>query len=474
MSCHSNALLEPEVPGYLVIDGDTVKPRVEKDISLLMAKTQFIKTLVVVGDTTIFYPATRLASPPHTFPDLTPFKEDENKDLPFQYVAYGSSMTAGFRDGGYFNDGMSTSYPLMIARQMGLKDFEVPAFSNENVNGVGRLVQTTFNPTGGPAPKFKIVNNNLGITRISESDLVLEKHRDATKVGNWAVANSERWQLLRVFKDGGEDLFADRIGEKGYSGSIGNLKPDLVTLESGYTDLVKMVNGETLAGTFGAVIPWGPIGNNEHRLAYASVNASTEGRNYMLCIANLPDPMDTPLFHVVTAKDVYNSLLIGRDIIFRSDVNLGDYVFLMNSRLDSLMSPRVNLALKADIINRFLQSRTGLGGPINLKDYYSEFTSGSVYNNLRYKNHELELLSKEYKFPVIDLYTMFKEIREGKFVTDDGVFVEFKYPGGNFYSNDGFYPTAFGQAVIANEFIKALNNHYKTKIPLIHTKEYLQ
>lgn len=93
---------------------------------------------------------------------------------------------------------------------------------------------------------------------------------------------------------------------------------------------------------------------------------------------------------------------------------------------------------------------------------------------MRYKNIELDILSERYNFPVVDLHGLFKKIREGRFITDDGAQVEFKYPGGNFYSNDGFYPTAFGQAVIANEFIKALNKHYGMKIPLIHTREYLK
>lgn len=470
MSCNSDALLEPGFPDYLVVDGDTVRQRVEKDIPLLRAKTQFIKTLTIVGDTTTFIPPTRLGAPPQVLPDLKEFQRPENKGKPFQYYAYGSSLTAGFRDGGYFNYGMETSYPALIARQMGLTDFKVPTFSNQNLNGIGRLVPTNFNPTGGPAPKFKLVNNNLGISSKTETGFEMEKYREVSQLKNWAVANSERWQLLRLFKDGGENIFADRFGDKEYSAYIEKNPADLVTLESGYTDLVKLVNGETLAGSFDAIIPWGAVGNNEQRLAWGSVNSVTGERRNLLCMANIPDPMDTPLFHVVTAREVYNSLLVGRDLIFHSNTDLDNSVFLMNSTLDSLLSPRVSLVLKEDIV---VNKQRKLGGPVDVKKYYSEFVSNSVYNNMRYKNIELSILSERYNFPVVDLHDLFKKIREGKFITDDGVSVEFKYPGGNFYSHDGFYPTAFGQAVIANEFIKALNKHYGTRIPLINTREYL-
>jgi hypothetical protein len=58
-------------------------------------------------------------------------------------------------------------------------------------------------------------------------------------------------------------------------------------------------------------------------------------------------------------------------------------------------------------------------------------------------------------------------------VTDDGILVENKMDG-NFFSVDGITPTAFGQAIIANEFIKAINKHYQMDIPLIKTSDYLE
>ncbi|MBX2952846.1 MAG: hypothetical protein KF870_10090 [Leadbetterella sp.] len=477
MSCHRDGLLEPEVPGYFLVDRDTVKIRVAKDISGIRTQTRFIKSLVVVGDTTAVFSNTGLAALPPTFPDLRPFQRQENKNLPFQYVAYGSSLTAGFRDGGYFNDGMATSYPMLIARQMGLKDFGAPTFSSESANGVGRVVPTTFNPTGGPAPKFKMVNNNLGITGVSGKDLVLEKHKNASKISNWAVTNSERWEFLHAFEN--ERAFSDRFGQKGWSQSYADKynpdsRPDLITLESGYTDLIKMISGETLRGSFEAVIMGGPdVGNKESALGFGSINSKTRERNYLLCIANLPDPLDTPLFHRVTGEEVYKNMVTGRDIVFRRGTDPKDCVFLMNSALDSLLSADVHFVFKEEIIRQYSGNRMKLGGPVNLKEYYREM-GGGVYDHLRRYNSSLDLYSKTYNFPVVDLHSMFKAIREGRFITDDGVLVEFRYPNGNFYSHDGFYPTAFGQAVIANEFIKVLNRHYGMKIPLIHTREYLK
>ena len=75
--------------------------------------------------------------------------------------------------------------------------------------------------------------------------------------------------------------------------------------------------------------------------------------------------------------------------------------------------------------------------------------------------------------PLVVINSLYTKILAGGYVTDDGVKVDASYPKGNFFSSDGIYPTAFGQAVIANEVIKTINNFYKTNIPLINTKEFL-
>ena len=87
------------------------------------------------------------------------------------------------------------------------------------------------------------------------------------------------------------------------------------------------------------------------------------------------------------------------------------------------------------------------------------------YNSIIKKNCE------KYGFTLVDLNSLYKKILAGKY-SEDGVLIDPSYPNGNFFSSDGFYPTALGQAVIANEFIRSINATYKTDIPLIKISEY--
>ena len=64
-------------------------------------------------------------------------------------------------------------------------------------------------------------------------------------------------------------------------------------------------------------------------------------------------------------------------------------------------------------------------------------------------------------------------MQASEYTTDDGVKVDPSWPNGNFFSTDGINPSAFGQSIIANEAIKALNKQYGMDIPLISTREYL-
>lgn len=77
--------------------------------------------------------------------------------------------------------------------------------------------------------------------------------------------------------------------------------------------------------------------------------------------------------------------------------------------------------------------------------------------------------AQRYNIPVFDLKALYKKILAGEYVTDDGVQIDPSFPAGNFFSADGLTPSALGQAVVANEEIKVINEAYRTRIPLVQT-----
>ena len=82
-------------------------------------------------------------------------------------------------------------------------------------------------------------------------------------------------------------------------------------------------------------------------------------------------------------------------------------------------------------------------------------------------------IAKSKGLAIVDLEKIYSQIHTNTYMSADGFKIDGS-PKGNFFSSDGIYPTAIGQAVIANEVIKSINATYKSSIPLINLKDYSQ
>ena len=81
--------------------------------------------------------------------------------------------------------------------------------------------------------------------------------------------------------------------------------------------------------------------------------------------------------------------------------------------------------------------------------------------------------AQKYNLALVDLNVLYHSIQQGAYRTDDGLQLDGS-PKGNFFSSDGINPTGVGQAVIANEVIRAINTTYQARIPLINVRNFVQ
>ncbi len=90
----------------------------------------------------------------------------------------------------------------------------------------------------------------------------------------------------------------------------------------------------------------------------------------------------------------------------------------------------------------------------------------------RYNDLFIKKFAKDYNHPLVDFYAVYKKVLAGQYISEDGFKIDPSFPNGNFFSADGLYPSAIGQAVLANEVIKVFNTSYGSQIPLIKIKDY--
>ena len=74
--------------------------------------------------------------------------------------------------------------------------------------------------------------------------------------------------------------------------------------------------------------------------------------------------------------------------------------------------------------------------------------------------------ANQYDLAFVDMNAWFKNLQAG--IKWDGVDFNAEFVSGGFFSLDGFHPNQKGYALIANEFIKAINQKYNAVIPTVN------
>lgn len=376
-----------------------------------------------------------------------------------KYIAVGSSLSAGVRDGGVYAEAQKTSFPALLAQQMGIKEFKQPLLDD---NGTGK--------------KTASIDKN-GILKFTETPATYNDKKKETKlpkvvgeVDNLAVPYQKVLDLYEPSSD--NNPFIDKrsfkhlerllpTGKESYLSNVNKLKNvDFFTYELGFYDYIQYVN----SGGFGTSILYMGARENYAEIELLNILASKKAKGV---IANVPDVLDFPIYRYNTLENIKKSNSTNEIFISylaKSAVRLANNqdIFLptenVSNLLNSVISQNIGLSIETPLFDSDVLS-------------IDEIETISVNG---YNNAIIEQLSQKYQLPIVDLYTLYKNILKGNYLTDDGVLIDPSYPNGNFFSSDGITPTALGQSVIANEFIKVINSSFSAKIPLIQTKKFIE
>lgn len=382
--------------------------------------------------------------------DLGAIKKNES---PIKYIAVGSSLSSGVRDGGIFQAAQQSAFPNLIAQQIGISNFKLPLLS---VNGTGtkkaELSKTkVLTITQDQKADYDDINlpkvtediDNLAIPYLKVMDLNLKE--DALGVWNSSMDKKGYYHLNRYF-DGQKISYLTLIDR-----SIKNL--DLFTLEIGFYDFLSYYSN----GGYGQKINF-LIQDRENYYPENILINSLLKKGAKGAICNVPNLLNFPFFKIYQYQDIVNK--VGKGVfIQRFDkhdlrlINSND-IFLPSENLNALLSG---------------QSKKGLLAEDPLLDEevlgFEEIVGVANYNQT------IELFAKSNNLALVDLAGLYNKIIAGNYITEDGLKIDPSYPNGNFFSNDGIHPTAIGQAIIANEFIKAINSTFNARIPIIEIRK---
>ena len=386
-----------------------------------------------------------------------------------RYIALGNSLTAGYADGGLFLAGQLNSYPSMIAQQMKLAaggDFYQPLFADAESNGSGYLKYGGLSSTGSPIltpvatklavrgtatisgisvtlyNKYSGNNNNYGVPGIKLQHILFAPYGNLNGYFERllpGVAGTNTTTYLDYATASPFSFFTNWLGNNdvlgyGTSGGVG----DVLTPKADFSTLYQtLINKLTEKGAKGAV-------------------------------ATIPDVTAIPFLTTVKISD----LLAGVKKVNPAVTDI--YIQTAAGARAATSEDLVNLTFPTSMLGVPNGSSIPYGlhplNPIESKYILDKTEIALAQEYILSYNSAIKSVAEAKGLAVFDAYTFFNNGKNG-FIYD-GVTLNASYISGKVFSLDGVHLTPMGYAVIADEFIKVINQKYGSTLTPVRLGNY--
>ena len=405
-----------------------------------------------------------------------------NKNIDFsRFVALGDSLTAGYKDGALFYEGQIHSYPNLMAEQFRSK-FQQPLM-NRNSVGVGffgnsRLVlkneinnapsKLSYLSPQGDTEAFEKNNylqegpfNNLGVPGAKAITLIAPGYGDKTKgKGNY-------------------NPFFSRIASEATTTSVlldaMKIDPTFFSLFIGNNDVMTYALS---GGTIDAITPIeGPLGIGfKESINFIITTLTLNGAKGV--ISNLPCISSIPFFNTIhynhllldnASAELLNSKYHSTEIKFQA----GHNSFLIEdvTKVNGIRQIEKGEFILLDILldeNKYNYLKALI--PIPKKYYLSKKEIEHVQTNLTAYNTIIKNIALKKNIGLVDTDNLLKTIKTDRVYNENSLSI--KYKTGGIFSLDGLHINQLGQALLANEFIKATNHTYCAHIHKVNITKF--
>ncbi|WP_158994948.1 SGNH/GDSL hydrolase family protein [Mucilaginibacter sp. L196] len=395
-----------------------------------------------------------------------------------RFIAVGNSLTAGYSNGGLYLDGQLNSYPSIMAKQMaqvGGGAFNQPLFTSAQANGSGYLTLAGFTKTGSP------------IIDTVTTDLAIRSEYNAPGFGPVILYTKYTGDIENYGVPGIKLLNITFPQYGNYNGYFERLLPgdgSTTTLNTDYLDFVT-------AKPFTFFTDW--LGNNDAlsyattggagdvltdkttfaQLYEASLQALTAGGAKGV-VATIPDVTSIPYFNTVTVAAINAQVAaLGAKLYITALVSGTTYAprLATNSDLIVLTFPTSMLGTLVSTPYGPLPYGLTPYTPVDNKYVLDANEVALTRDYVQSYNNTIKTQAAARGLAVFDAYTYLNNVQLNG-LEIDGISLSSAYITGGLFSLDGVHLTPRGYAIIANEFIKAINTTYSANVPLANVASY--
>lgn len=396
--------------------------------------------------------------------DHKPERKEEQK-LFTKYIAIGNSLSAGFANKGLYRAGQQVAYPNLMAQQMekvGGGQFNSPLFPEDKANGSGYMQLKSI--TDG-VPAFEEVNTDLAYRSFDPP--LLEKYTDS--IHNLGVPG------MRM-----DMAFYPGMGSAEGNMYFERLLPESSTMKTTYFDYSTSQNHTFFSFSLGNNDVLGYAANgavtDDQTTALTSIEVFEAGLNNYIqaltatgqkgVIATIPDVTATPYFSTVTKDMLLANLNKAAETAFE--------VLYIETKDEVRPATSDDLFVLEMATNGLLGSG-GYGiipdNPIEDKYILDKEEVAEVSERTVAFNAIIRDLAREKGLALADVHQFLNSVKTG--ISVEGIAVNAEYITGKAFSLDGIHLTPAGNALMANLFLQAINDQYKTEIPLVSVKQFL-
>lgn len=416
-----------------------------------------------------------------------------------RYVSFGDSYSAAFLDGALSIEGQTTAYPKLLAQalqKVGGGEFLIPFMRSDTganwlppdtalieaflrtysrlhfvrelgCDGTPRIfarqrfpkgealfdIQGTASPlyVGGPA------YNNLAVPGIKTSQLFTEGlGRLSINLDNF---NPYYWR------------FSSNQPILSIAGEADLNPPTFYTIWVGINDVLPFA----LAGGNHTGFKWAAISElSAFADALSNFVVFVNSLGAQGAIATVPDITAMPFFSTYNPSglhlDADEASALNQQYVAYSSISFheGWNAYVISDPDPGVVvrqvKPGEKLLLSIDP-DSLLCGGLGSAIPIGEEFVLDSLELPQLQQAILFYNETIKTVAADNGLALVDLNSFFDLFSPGH--VEEGLTYSAEWLFGNFFSTDGVHPTPRGQALIANEFIRVLNDAFAARIPLV-------
>ncbi len=400
-----------------------------------------------------------------------------------RFVAIGSSFMAGYSDNALYLEAQSNSIPAIIA-------------SRFTVAGGGGFLQPLVNPGRGIGMK----GNSKYVLRLSpdpcSTDLTITANAEYASgdISNYtAISSAIPFNNVAVpgarIRDLGSQTYGDPslfLGNPLYARFASNpststitgdallLNPTFTSVLIGIEDIYNYARrgGEESEDTITTPAMFGTI--------FTDLMSQLTVQNAGSVVGNIPSLNTIPYFTAVPWNGLYLDAATAADLTYQYSTvdpsisfGAGYNAFVIadvnepSGRRQIQNGEYILLSIPADSIKCY---KWGTIIPIPERFIITRAEAVKIENAVVAYNSIIANEAASRGIALADLNALFKTFKQG--IVFNGVKLTTGYLDYSVFSSDGFYPNQKGYALIANEFLRAINRTYSSNLPLVDVNSF--